>query len=567
MPQRLRASTGSFSPRHDSPPALSIPPLNNRDHPEPSELQPPESLAGSLRAWRWLFGLLGLAVLVLGFYAEENWRGHRAWELCQRNMAARGEPSQLSGLVPPPVGEPENFATTPFLAAIVNFRPGMPLPRDTNALVRLRDFAVRYDAASEALKLPTTGRSNSWGLAHTDWVAWYGAFLDATNPPASRGRKAIVLTNLTPREAASRILTCLSESDAVFDELRAASYRPYSRFNLNYEAENPATILLPHLAPLKHLCQVLRLRASAELAIERPDEAFEDIHLMLALVDACRSEPILISHLVRFSEFQMALQPIAEGLAARQWSEAHLKKLQDRLGSFDFLADGRRALQSEGVWLGAGMIDYVRRSHGRLDAIADTSGGAPEGVDLLPLLLRLAPTGYYDFEKANLNRLAQDYLISSLDLARRQVSPTATRQGEEKLTTAFAHPRSSLFFHHRLFASVFLPSLTQVGVRAAYNQTAADLAVLACGLERYRLAHGQIPRQLDQLVPEFLDHLPRDIINGQPLSYRPAPDGAFVLYSVGWNERDDGARIGLSPKEDNVDPKNGDWIWRGPTPR
>ena len=37
-----------------------------------------------------------------------------------------------------------------------------------------------------------------------------------------------------------------------------------------------------------------------------------------------------------------------------------------------------------------------------------------------------------------------------------------------------------------------------------------------------------------------IEKLPHDIINGQPLHYRRTDDGQFVLYSVGWDEKDDG---------------------------
>ena len=171
-------------------------------------------------------------------------------------------------MVPPPVGDPENFATTPFLAAIFDLKPGSRQPRDTNALARVHGFASNYNAAADLVKTTRPGRTNSWAAARSDLPVWYGAFLEATNPPNLRGKKALA-TNFTAQAAASGVMTALSECDPVFDELLAASRRPYCRFNVNYSEENPAAILLPHLAPLKHLCQVLRLRADAELALGR----------------------------------------------------------------------------------------------------------------------------------------------------------------------------------------------------------------------------------------------------------------------------------------------------------
>ena len=69
---------------------------------------------------------------------------------------------------------------------------------------------------------------------------------------------------------------------------------------------------------------------------------------------------------------------------------------------------------------------------------------------------------------------------------------------------------------------------------------------MAIALERYRLAHGEYPESLDVLAPQFMAKLPHDIINGQPLHYRRTSDGQFVLYSVGWNETDDGGVVGFT---------------------
>ena len=64
-------------------------------------------------------------------------------------------------------------------------------------------------------------------------------------------------------------------------------------------------------------------------------------------------------------------------------------------------------------------------------------------------------------------------------------------------------------------------------------------------LERCRLARGAFPESLDALAPQFIAKVPHDVIGGQPLKYRREADGSFVLYSVGWNEKDDGGVAGF----------------------
>jgi hypothetical protein len=61
----------------------------------------------------------------------------------------------------------------------------------------------------------------------------------------------------------------------------------------------------------------------------------------------------------------------------------------------------------------------------------------------------------------------------------------------------------------------------------------AALAVL-----RYRQQHGRWPARLADLVGSFLQELPRDPVNGQPLGYAIFDEG-FFIYSVGSNAIDD----------------------------
>ncbi len=109
---------------------------------------------------------------------------------------------------------------------------------------------------------------------------------------------------------------------------------------------------------------------------------------------------------------------------------------------------------------------------------------------------------------------------------------------------------------------MLLPALGKVSLKAAKAQTAADQAALACALERFRLTNGQFPEKLDALAPRFIDNIPNDVISGQPLKYRRLDEGKFLLYSVGWNETDNGGTVVLTrEKSRTVDFTQGDWVW------
>jgi hypothetical protein len=108
-------------------------------------------------------------------------------------------------------------------------------------------------------------------------------------------------------------------------------------------------------------------------------------------------------------------------------------------------------------------------------------------------------------------------------------------------------------------AAQMVPNFSAAIAALAKNQTLVNEGYIVCALERHRLARGQYPETLAALVPRFADKLPRDVIGGQPLKYR-AGNGKFVLYSIGWNEKDDGGVDSLK-NENAGDPAKYDWIW------
>lgn len=91
-----------------------------------------------------------------------------------------------------------------------------------------------------------------------------------------------------------------------------------------------------------------------------------------------------------------------------------------------------------------------------------------------------------------------------------------------------------------LFSPMAGLSLSRSMDRALQCATQRELIVAAIAVKRYEVHHRKPPPSLAALVPDILPELPRDFMNGQPLLYRPLPDGAFVLYSLGTNGRDDG---------------------------
>ena len=541
---------------------------------------------------RCLLGLAALLILVLLFCAEENWRGRRAWENYRREWEAKGGHFDFASFVPPPVPDEQNFALTPIVASCysrVMDRSGhRKEPEDTNVVNRL---AMNLDRQN--FPASTNMLLGSWQNARlTDLEAWqnYYRTMFVTNfsddmmmqtdmmmrrhmPPAETAlteESKGVGTNIEKvfplatnefsiaRQAqspAADVLLALNKFDPAIEELRQAGRLPHSRFPLDYATNNPGAMMFPHYASLVSSASVLRLRAIAELNCGQAKNALADVQLILYLAGSIRNEPLTWSLRVRMTIVDCAIQPIWEGLARHQWSEKELFALERELAGLDATSDYSLALRSHRAW-NLKSLDYLRTER-MANSITCMCG---DTMFWPTLAYRLSPGGWFYMNKVIAARIFQTALPTGNELGKKILSPDIGRRVHE-----FEKLERSPHLIPDNWALSFIPPLEREAQNCARTQASVDLAQVACALERYRLANGDFPESLDTLAPTFIQKVPHDIINGQPWHYHRTEAGNFLLYSVGWNEKDDGGEPGSGGPFAYFNLNyNGDWVWRYP---
>ena len=117
-----------------------------------------------------------------------------------------------------------------------------------------------------------------------------------------------------------------------------------------------------------------------------------------------------------------------------------------------------------------------------------------------------------------------------------------------------------------MLAKMLLPALSKAIDKANRAQATAGLAVVACALERHRLAHGTFPSSLAELVPAYLPAVPADWMGGQPLHYERTDNGWFRLWSIGDNGKDDGGVFRKTTSDGSNLGDDLDWPWPLPLP-
>jgi hypothetical protein len=458
---------------------------------------------------RIVFVLAAFVTLCALFFAEENWRGARAWQNYKREREAKGDRFDAARLIPPKVPDDQNLAMIPFLAT------------------------------GNTDKGPMTGLADqfSWPEKPPHPMSWRYGFAEELTGWA----KAFGGPSADPAQAASTVFDYLQAREPVLAELTpSVRQRSYCRFNIRYENWQDRDVedsTMQQFARIKQLIRLLSLRAQAELVMGRTDQALDDINVLFRIDGGLKNEPLLISQLVRIAGLSILMQPVGEGLAEHRWSDAQLRVLQEQLQT-------------------AGVIDsLVRAMYGERDICYNPA---------FDLGMKM-PRGWSRFEQVNINSGFQDAIFPRIDLAAMQINPSVNHAID--LTWRKQHAETGLgaVLRHGVMVKMLLPAYFAVPQQFAFAQTEVDMGALACALERFRLAHSQYPEDLQALVPGFVTVLPHDIINGQPLTYHRTDDGRFILYSVGWNEKDDGGvTVARASKTNEQDVLSGDWVWEYP---
>jgi hypothetical protein len=503
---------------------------------------------------KFLFWFLILCIAIIFIYCAMDLSSFLTWKHFESQMKARGESLDFADFIPKPVPDSQNFALTPIVASsysgYLDPHGNLLLPPNEEVSNRL-DMRIYADIS--LIQNPTNYLYSGWEKGKKADLQAQQLYYRAL--ASDEFGSNIFPIPSQPGSPAQDVLLALSKYNSQVEELRKASELPYSRFPLNYAEKNPFDGKSAPIPDLDFCIIMLELRSLAETSNNQTDNAISDLKLSFRLVNSIHSDPYFYTQIDRSMMFQNAMQPVWEGLNKHVWSDNQLVDLDNELKKFDFLTDYElavRADRAEEIHL----IEYLRRTK-RLSYIFEpvdmASQVPPDSGMMKDMAYHLMPDSIFYQTETIVGKYYQNYLLPIVDLDNQTVSPDAASAAVDE---------SDNLDRQNILAFHFLPDLASRSKDFAFAQNSINMARIACALECYRLAHANYPQTLDSLAPQFIDKIPHDVINGQPLKYHPTDDGKYVLYSVGWNKMDDGGRVGMI-NEKHYDYRVGDWIWNG----
>jgi hypothetical protein len=465
---------------------------------------------GRWRVWRLLAYML-LTVLLLGAIGNAVGNAYYGWRVKGELQAlkAAGKPVTPADVTPPPVPDAGNAA--PLYGAA--------------ALIVKQHQAGAGPTPSAGVPSPSPGVTRAFGYRDDAW-----------NDP--------------------KVLACLAQlvkddQDAL-DLVRQASAKPGYRSDADYS--DPVKAVFPQFEEARSLANLLA--SAAVVASHEGDQAqaLECLRMGYLLGRRLSEEPFLIAELVVCATDTVLTRALAHVLTRGPLPEREARRIAGELASLDYLTFAGRAWDGER----ACAIDlFARARHNQLRGIM-TSEPPGTGDRWLwwAYAYPLRPILYAD-ELTYLRLMAlQRAQLATPPFRRGQLPPV--RERELSPLPAWRHPIT------RALTPIGLP----VAAKTDAVQTWRNLARTVIGLQLYRQTHRAYPRDLGELRRSGWD-VPKDIFTDGDFIYRPA-GSTFILYSVGFDRKDDGGRpiprLSLDPERarrarPTTNGEKGDIVW------
>jgi hypothetical protein len=463
--------------------------------------------------WVYLAALLPLApsVLLLSLYPLVNWYGSSSWAETKAKWEAKGIDF-----------DPHHY------------RNITPIPPEEN-MVAISLFDEEKDPVSGQLEPINLVKC----LHGTDSFSLRS--LKTPQPKlVDRAKIREEVAALYKRLVNGQATEAIDELNEIFPESKelneSSSKRKGCQFAFHY--------IVPDIAQsdsinfsIINLVRFYCLHSLINLDDRKSDLAFIDLQIAFRLSVALQDDPSTISNASTSACLSYCVKVIASGLSDHLWTTGQKQSFQEQLISLDRLAQAKKVLQAELICARLPMLDYLKTES--YDKDANTRAKDPYQI-------RYWPPGWIDLNKIP----TADFILQAaetIDSSQHCVDASAAE-------ALMNEKESAAYLPWRIIYAISVPFDMGIPLSNARSQVLVDQCYIACALDQYYQVNHHYPSALQDLVPAYAKSIPHDVFLGIPYHYSLNADGDYLLYSVGWNQKDDGGVVSSNRNE-------GDWVW------
>jgi hypothetical protein len=288
---------------------------------------------------------------------------------------------------------------------------------------------------------------------------------------------------------------------------------------------------LSHLAKLKQMAVLLEIEAFAHAKEGRASEAAASLDALFALSRSLKGEPTTISQLVAIALDDISCRSLERVMHFVALSDAQLARLAAQVAAAEATNRFIVALIGERAMYG----HFIGMAHNNPAALSQYSAGEGEDGSERPISnpgLGWRVLGFFERDR--------EFFLRAMDtnIAVARLLPPDSLVAVNVMDAMSDEARRT----YRVMSGLFLPAISKLPQKDAQHRARLRTALVAVAVERYRLARdGRMPDSLSELAPHYLNAVPIDPFDGQPLRLRRL-DGGYVIYSIGADGEDDAGK-------------------------
>jgi ABC-type transport system involved in multi-copper enzyme maturation permease subunit len=320
----------------------------------------------------------------------------------------------------------------------------------------------------------------------------------------------------------------------------AARERPFLRFAVSPDAIGIGGMWQGndlYYATIANIPRLLAVRAEKRLA--NGEHPLDDIQLALRFAKSATNDQSAYSN--RKELVFAIIQPVYDGILDERWTDSDLGEIQNAFAGLDVMQHFQSVRRS--------LVREVANAFAAPVIGAGRPGAGQIAIGNMSYWVGVAPV--------------RPRLPGKIKAGEARIIRAGLGETESPPTKMEIWPRQNVDYEDLELAltDIQAATLTRSLSDFAPMQVAVDHVIIACAIERFRLADGNLPQSLDQLAPKYLQKIPHDFVNGQPMKYKLTPEG-YVLYSIGLNQIDDGGRPDTTRTiQGRTQAVPRDWVW------
>ena len=496
--------------------------------------------------------IVALVCLCALLWAYVNWSGPRHWAAVRARLESEGETLDFTKLLPAREDPGTNFCA-------IDALDGIALRGDDQSVQgRKRKALNQLGWLSSGADQPKISGCTTLGQK-INLAAWarYARATGFIQMPPDSGNVA--------RDLLQAIDASLPLAKVLAD---AASTRPNAAFTPLLSDNMPGSplisgLLVQYCSPVFNAQKGLCLRSLAASECGDTAASIASAQAMLRFADALGREPLTFQLLASRNTHDLAEEAIWSILERRNATEMQLQAIETSLERLAFLPRALAAIRGELI-IGVDFVDHLQRNVENQGELLRMLGGSLPPVERgLTKYWGWLPSGIFDENRAVLASLEYESIVKPL----KSGEPAGLMKGDMAINRHYFNNEGML--HPGCFVGeMIVPELQGISVRLLATEAVRRQAIIACALERYYLQHKNYPAALVELVPLFVASIPADPMDDKPMRYRQTGDGRYMLWSVGFDQKDDNGIVNVDPSDRSSVHKlykrgyKGDWTWQ-----